>query len=49
MAKIRILAGLSIRVKRLDIQGEIGVKLLLLGSQLRWFGYLIRMPTGRFL
>ena len=42
--------GLPEMVRRSAIQEELGVEPLLLcveRSQLRWFGHLIRMPTGR--
>jgi len=45
----RRVAGLSLRerVRSSDIRRELGVEqLLLLRSQLRWFGHLIRMPLG---
>jgi len=52
MSFLRRVAGLSLRdrVRSSDIRRELGVEPLLLRverSQLRWFGYLIRMPPGR--
>ncbi|MDG2633017.1 hypothetical protein P7M35_24665, partial [Vibrio parahaemolyticus] len=52
MSFLRRVAGLSLRdrVRSSDIREGLGVEPLLLHierSQLRWFGHLVRMPSGR--
>lgn len=52
MSFLRRVAGLSLRdrVRSSDIRERLGVEPLLLRierSQLRWFGHLVRMPSGR--
>jgi len=53
MSFLRRVSGLSLRdrVRSSDIRRELGVEPLLLrveGSQLRWFGHLIRIPLEVF-
>ncbi|TWW77359.1 hypothetical protein D4764_12G0007490 [Takifugu flavidus] len=52
MSFLRRVAGLSLRdrVRSSAIREELGVESLLLRverSQMRWLGYLVRMPPGR--
>ncbi|WP_214636687.1 hypothetical protein, partial [Mycobacterium tuberculosis] len=52
MSFLRRVAGVSLRdrVRSSAIREELGLEPLLLyleRSQLRWFGHLVRMPTGR--